>query len=180
VHQPKLQQTAAALAACVLLTVAPGAIAASDYFLKLDGVPGESTDEGHRGEIEILSWSWGMDQTGTGAAAARGGRTCLTDLALAKGLDKATPAMLASAASGMVIPTAILVGLRPGGERRQEYLRIELRDVIVTSYQTGGSGGSVPVDSFSLNFSRISVEYTEQKPDGSPGGKVQTTITRSC
>ena len=45
-------------------------MAAVDYFLKIDGLDGESRDSKHKGEIEISSFSWGMSQQGSGAAGS--------------------------------------------------------------------------------------------------------------
>ena len=34
-------------------------MAAVDYFLKFDGIKGESADVKHKDEIDVESWSWG-------------------------------------------------------------------------------------------------------------------------
>ena len=38
---------------------------AVDMFLKMDGIKGESVDDKHKDEIDVLSWSWGMSQSGS-------------------------------------------------------------------------------------------------------------------
>jgi type VI secretion system secreted protein Hcp len=46
---------------------------AVDMFLKLDGIPGESRDSKHKGEIEIESFSWGASNSGSAAHGSGGG-----------------------------------------------------------------------------------------------------------
>lgn len=150
--------------------------AAVDYFLKIDGIDGESTDERHKNEIEILSWSWGETNTATNAAAGRGGgagagKVSMQDFHFTTVMSKASPKLFEACATGQHIKEAILTARKAGdaGRESQEYLTIRLTDVLISSYQTGGSNGDggIPVDSFSLNFSKIEFEYKPQKPDGS-------------
>jgi type VI secretion system secreted protein Hcp len=77
-------------------------------------------------------------------------------------------------ASGETIKKGVLT-CRKAGKQQQEYLLVTLNDMVVSSYQSGGSSGSdtVPVDQISLNFSKIQFEYKEQKPDGSLGGAIK-------
>jgi type VI secretion system secreted protein Hcp len=87
--------------------------------------------------------------------------------------NKATPVLMLSCASGKHIPTTVL-SCRKAGTEQQEYLKITMSDLLISSYQTGGSSGDViPIDTISLNFSKIEYEYKEQKPDGSLGGPVK-------
>jgi type VI secretion system secreted protein Hcp len=143
--------------------------AAVDYFLKIDGVEGESTDEKHRGEIEVLSWSWGasnagLHSTGGGMGA---GKVQMQDFHFTMSVNKATPKLFLMCATGEHIKEAILTVRKAGTDAPVEYLKIKLTDVLVSSYQTGGSGGGdVPMESFSLNFSKIEIEYTPQNADG--------------
>ena len=158
----------------------PGAApaAAVDYFLKIDGIEGESTDDKHKGEIEIESWSWGASST-TSSGGARAGKACVSPMSFTKVVDKASPLLMANAVTGMAIANAILIG-RKAGEKQQEYLKIELKNVLVSSYQTAGSSASVPLDQFSLNFSSMTVEYKPQAADGSSGPPVRATLQGGC
>jgi type VI secretion system secreted protein Hcp len=149
---------------------------ATDYFLKLDGIDGESTDSKHKNEIDVLSFSWGVSQTGTHQAGGGGGagKAQPSDLSLAMRVCKASPKLFLSCATGEHIKTGKLVIRKAGGEQ-QEYMTILLSDVLVSSYQAGGSGGGdLPIDSFSLNFGKIEFEYKPQKPDGSLDSPVKT------
>lgn len=149
---------------------------AVDYFLKIDGIEGESQDHKHKNEIDVDSWSWG--ETNVGDAAHRGGmgsgKVSMQDFHFVMHVNKATPKLMQHCATGQHVKTATLT-CRKAGKDQQEYLKIKLEDFIVSSYQTGGSRGDsvVPVDQISLNFSKIEFEYKEQKPDGTLGGTVK-------
>lgn len=156
-------------------------VSASDMFLKISGIKGESTDSKHRDSIEVLSWSWG---TSTGTGRVKRGTVppqCVQDLALTKFVDASTPQLLMNAVMGQPAKEATLTVRKSGGQQ-QDYLIIKMTDVLVSSYQTGGSSGSdLPImDSLVLSFSSIEGEYRRQNPDGSLGGPVQFFIQGSC
>lgn len=146
-----------------------------DFFLKIDGIEGESTDDKHKNEIDLESWSWG--ETNGGDAAHRGGmgagKVTMQDYHFTMESCKATPKLMLACATGQHIKEATLTCRKAGGSQ-QEYLKIKFSDMIVSSFQTGGSRGQIkPVDQISLNFSKIEFEYKEQKKDGTLGGSVK-------
>jgi type VI secretion system secreted protein Hcp len=150
-------------------------MSAVDYFLKIDGVEGESKDNKHANEIDVLSWSWGQTNTGTFAGHGGGGagKVSMQDFHFTMPMSKATPKLMQACATGTHIPKAVLT-LRKAGGDQQEYLMLTFTDLLVSSYQMGGSGGEVvPVDSISMNYSKIEFEYKEQKADGSLGGAIK-------
>jgi type VI secretion system secreted protein Hcp len=170
----------ATLAGAALALAAHGANAAVDYFLKIDGIEGESTDDRHKGEIAIESWSWGVTPTATGSGARAPTRGCPTAINFSKLVDKSTPTLMADAVTGKSIPKATLVG-RKAGASQQEFLKIELTNILVSSYSAGGGAGdTIPLDAFSLNFASASIEYRAQKPDGTIGDAVQATFQGGC
>lgn len=141
---------------------------AVDYFLKIKDIEGESTDAKHKNEIDVLSWSWSESQSGTFASAGGGGagKVNMNDLAFTMNVNKASPAILLACANGKHIETALLT-CRKAGTEQQEYLKITFTDLLVSSFQTGGSSGDiVPVDSVSLNFSKIEYSYAPQNKKG--------------
>jgi type VI secretion system secreted protein Hcp len=148
-------------------------MAAVDYFLKIDGIQGESQDKVHKNEIQIESFSWG--QTNAGTAATGGGmgagRVQMQDFHFMMGVNKASPKLILACATGEHIKNAILV-CRKAGKEQQEYLKITFSDLLISSYQTGGSG-VVPTDQISFNYSKLEYEYKEQKADGTLGGAVK-------
>ena len=151
-------------------------MAAVDYFLKIDGMEGESQDKTHKKDIELLSWSWGETQTGTHGTGGGGGagKVQMQDMHFTFSHCNASPKLALACANGEHIKKAVLV-CRKAGKEQQEFLKITLSDLLVSSYQTGGSGHGdlVPTDQISLNFTKIESEYKEQKPDGSLAGAVK-------
>ena len=155
--------------------------ASSDMFLKLSGVKGESVDEKHKDEIDVLSWSWG---TSTGTGKVKRGTIapqCIQDLTLTKLVDSSSPQLIMNGVLGEVAKEGTLT-MRKAGKGQQEFLILKMTDVLVTSYQTGGAAGSESqlMDQVVLNFSSIQGEYRPQKPDGSLGTPVVFNISGSC
>jgi type VI secretion system secreted protein Hcp len=146
-------------------------MAAVDYFLKIDGIEGESRDDGkpsHAKEIELMSWSWGETNMGSHAGGGGGGagKVSMQDFHFVMRVNKASPKLLLACATGQHIKEATLTCRKAGGDQ-QEYMTIKFSDLLISSYQTGGSSGDViPVDQISFNFSKIEYEYKPQKEDG--------------
>jgi type VI secretion system secreted protein Hcp len=141
----------------------------ADFFLQITGVAGESTDAKHKGWMDVESWSWGETNAGQPAAggAAGAGRVQMQDLHFTTRVSKASPALFLACASGQHMKEARLAGVHAGA-MQQEFLTWTFSDVLVTGYQTGGADGDVvPMDSVSLSFSKVRVEYKAQKADGS-------------
>lgn len=141
---------------------------AVDYFLKIDGIKGESKDDKHKDEIDLLAWSWGESNSGSSAAGGGGGagKVSMQDFNFVMTCNKATPELMLACAVGKHIKEATLT-CRKAGTDQQEYLKIKFSDLLVSSYQTGGSAGAeIPTENISLNFSKIEYDYKPQKPDG--------------
>lgn len=146
---------------------------AVDYFLKLSDISGESTDNKHKGEIEIESFSWGETQPMSAVGGASTGKVQFQDFHFTSRVSKASPVLFLKCASGEHIKTAVLTA-RKAGQTQLEFLKVTLSDVLVSSYQSGGSAGSdtVPTDQFALNFAKVEYEYVPQKADGSADASV--------
>jgi type VI secretion system secreted protein Hcp len=156
-------------------------MAAFDYFLRVDGIQGESADAKHKGEIDVLSWSWGETQaTGPPSSGGGAGKVEMSDLTVVTHVSKASPHLLLACATGKHFKSAVLTG-RKAGKGQAEFLTFSLSDVLVSSYQTGGSASvEPPTDSVSLNFAKVQVEYKEQKADGSLGETVKVGWDRKA
>jgi len=142
---------------------------ASDMLLEIDGIKGESQDSKHKDTIEIESFSWGCSNAGTFAAGAGGGsgKVNFSDINFSTHVNKASPLLAFHCASGKHIKKAVLF-VRKAGEKQEDYYKLTLEDLLVSSYQSAGAnGGGTPADSFSLNFAKIKFEYAPQKADGS-------------
>jgi type VI secretion system secreted protein Hcp len=152
-------------------------MAVIDYFLKIDGIEGESQDSKHKGSIELQSYSISAHQQGTHGMGGGGGagKVNLADFNFVMSTNKASPKLFLACCNGEHIKKATLT-CRKAGKEQQEYLKIHLSDFLVSGYQSGGPhGGEVmPVDQVSLNFSKIEFEYKDQKADGSLAGTVKT------
>lgn len=146
-----------------------------DYFLKIDGIEGESTDSKHKNEIDILRWSWGESNSGSSAYGGGGGagKVSMQDFNFDMRVNKASPKLLLACANGEHIKEATLT-CRKAGKDQQEYLKIKFSELLVTGFQTGGSPGDevIPQDTISINFSKIEYEYYPQKEDGTLGSKI--------
>jgi type VI secretion system secreted protein Hcp len=149
---------------------------AVDYFIKFDGIKGESTDAKHKDEIDVESWSWGETSSGSAHEGGGGGagKVSMQDFHFVMRQNTASPGLMKACATGQHIKTVTLTG-RKAGKDQLEYLSFKFHDVLVSSFQTGGSehADSVPSDQVSFNFAKIEVEYRPQKPDGSLGPAVQ-------
>jgi type VI secretion system secreted protein Hcp len=134
------------------LTIKQSVVRASAY-LKIGDIKGESTDDKHKGEIEVLSWSWGESaaRAGTTAAVARpaAGPGKLT---ITKPVDSSSPELARAAASGRKFErmTVTLPATRPGGK----YLTVTLRDVVISSVQHSSSGDT-PTESVAFAYGRV-------------------------
>ena len=146
---------------------------AVDMFIKIGDVEGESADKTHAKEIDVLAWSWGMSQSGSMHVGGGGGagKVSIQDLSLTKWVDKSSPNLMMACSSGKHYPEAKLTIRKAGGENPVEYMIITLKEVLVSSISTGGSGGEDRLtENVTLNFGQVLVDYQPQKQDGSKDG----------
>jgi type VI secretion system secreted protein Hcp len=174
-----MRKTSVLVAVALGFLVAAGAVwGAMDFYLKIDGIPGESNDDKHQDEIEVLSWTWGATNTTTivpgGGASA--GRVDFQPLTITKYLDKSSPTLFLRTADGKFLQKAILTSERPGvGAGGFKFLVMTLESLFVTSYSVGAQANgedNLPVENISFGFGKVRMEYFIQKADGSPGGSV--------
>ena len=151
---------------------------AVDMFIKIDGVDGESKDKSHGDEIDVLSWSWGMSQSGSFHVGGGGGagKANIQDLSFTKYVDKSSTPLMLKCCKGEHIDKATLT-VRKAGTSPLEYVIINLEKVMVASVATGGSGGEDRLtENVTLNFAKVEVKYQPQDDKGGPdGGSVDMT-----
>jgi len=132
------------------------------YFMTIDGINGAN---GSPCIIEIASWSFGVTGPGASASATGGGgtgRASFHDLSITKTTDKASPTLFQSCAGGTHIKE-VTITVRKAGGKQVEFLQINLEEVLVSSFQSAGSGGDEnPTESISLNFAQLSYEFKPQ------------------
>lgn len=142
---------------------------ASDFFIKIGAIKGESQDDKHKDEIEVLSWNWGLSQLGSIGTGGGGGmgKVSFSDLTFSHHVDKATPNLMKACATGEHIKEAKMT-VRKSGKTPQEFMLITMSDVFITrvepSVQSGEAGISEIV---SMRFGKVDLEYKPQKANGS-------------
>jgi len=159
---------------------------AVDMFLKLGDIKGESTDSAHEGEIDVLSYSWGMSQSGTTHMGGGGGagKVSVQDLSITKYVDAASHAVILACCIGTHYDEALLTVRKAGGDSPLEYIKLTMKELIVTSITTGGSGGEDRItETISLNFAEFKFEYQEQDDKGAAKGGAKEAawnIAKNC
>ena len=140
---------------------------ASDIFAKLGDIKGESIDDKHKDEIEVLSWSWGVSNAGEmrGGSGGGEGKASFHDLSFTHKIDKASPALMQACATGVHLKDATITH-RKAGKGQQEFLVIKMNDVIITSV-THSDSDEGRSESVSMAFAKVDLQYKPQKADGS-------------
>ena len=151
---------------------------AFDLFLKIDGLPGECTDDKHKDWIQLLSFSTDITHpstAGTGGAAATPARADFHDFSIVKYLDKTSPKLALASASGFRVSEIKLELCRAGGDKFK-FMEYKMNNCVITSWKNGGNARAVdvvPVEEVAFHFGKIQYTYSQQKrPDGSGGGNV--------
>jgi type VI secretion system secreted protein Hcp len=143
----------------------------TSYFLKLDGIPGESTDAKHKDEIELVTFAWGATDALAPSGGGVAGRAKFEDFHFTMLVNKASPQLFLATASGKHIKEGNLA-VRKAGKTQVEYLKIKFTDVIVTSFQEVG-GTEEPQEAISFAYGTIAIEYTPQSSKGAAGGVIK-------
>jgi len=152
-------------------------VAQVDFFLKIEGIEGESEDRAHKGEIEVLSWSFGASNPSSVGSGGGGGtgKVVIQDFHFMAKTGIQSPLLFLATAQGEHFKKATLT-CRKAGEKQVDYIKIKLTDVLVSSYQAGAADApddNLPRDQFSLNFSKIEMSVSTVNADGS----VSKTVT---
>jgi type VI secretion system secreted protein Hcp len=151
---------------------AQGGGPSADIFLKLDGISGESTDEDHKGEIDVEAFTFN--------AKRASGKVKFSPLRVIKVYDASSPKLMQAAASGRHIRSGTLTFRRSGDPNGVEFLTYKLSDLTVTSYQEGGANaddralGSLEDE---VGLTPAKVQVTEKTVDAS--GKAGPAVSAS-
>jgi type VI secretion system secreted protein Hcp len=151
---------------------------ALEMFLKLAGIAGESLDAKHKGEIDVLAWSWGLSTPEAASAAGAGagaGRVKIDNISIQKWVDIASPLLISSETTGKHITDGTLSTRKAGTAAGSDFLLFKMTDVSVSSVQVASSSGADrPTESITLSFAKFEFDYQPIKADGSlgPGGSV--------
>ena len=142
---------------------------AANIFAKIGDIKGESLDDKHKDEVEVLSWSWGVSQSASIRTGGGGGegKATFNDFNFTHHVDKASPVLLKACATGEHIKEATIT-VRKAGKGQQEFLIIKMADIIITSVNPSGSGdAAATMEAVALQSSKVDLEYKPQKADGS-------------
>jgi type VI secretion system secreted protein Hcp len=148
---------------------------ALDMFLDIDTVKGEAKDKQYKDKIDILAWSWGASNSGSAhvGGGMGSGKANFQDISVTKYIDLASTTILGAVSKGKHFPKAKLIVRKAGGDKPVDYYVIEMEDVMVTSYSTGGSGGEDRLtENVTLNFAKFKAIYTPQDKAGAGAGNV--------
>ena len=130
--------------------------AGTPVFLKLDGIPGESGDAFHPGEIDVKSFALGATNSATDGNP---GKVTFSSVSFTKVYDKSSPLLLQRVATGQRIPQATFT-FRRSGFKGDGFLVYKFQDLGVSEYQQGGDAGVSPLlERVALDFSRVQVSY---------------------
>ena len=141
-------------------------------FLKVHGVTGESGDADHKGEIDVVSWSWEMESPMEAMTGVAKGRAVVGELKIVKKVDASSPTLMSYLRTNKIVPQAALT-VRKAGDTPLEYFRIELQNAKITSLKAESEGDEL-LEHVQLGFSKMKVIYTPQgKTGGAGGGKVE-------
>jgi type VI secretion system secreted protein Hcp len=155
-----------------------------DCHIKFDGVEGEATHKDHKGEIEVLSWSWGVSNaSGFAGGGSAQGKGTASDFNFMHKYDKASPVLSKNCASGKHFKEVKMTA-RKSGEGQKDFFVVTMKEVFITSVQPAGSSGGEIVESVSMTAKDIEFSYKPQDDKGGLGGEVKfgwniaTTETR--
>jgi len=146
-----------------------------DSFLKVDGIQGDATSDGHTNEIELTGWNFGGTNAGGFGVSGPGGgagKVQVNDFVFTMHADKSAPKLFQAMATGKHIPSAVL-SVRKAGGSAVDFLKVNLTNLLVSSFHTTGNG-LLPAIEVSLNFAKIEMEFKTQNNDGTAGGSVKS------
>lgn len=146
---------------------------ATQFYVEVDGVKGDSQDAGHKGWMDVMNWNVGASHPGGFKHGGGGstGKTAFTDLSFSTHLDPACTDMFLFCSNGKTISKVKLECIKETGDSKLKYLTVELENCIVSSYQTS-TAGERPSANYCFNFAKMTMVYTPQGKDGAGKGAI--------
>lgn len=156
-----------------------------DGFLRIEGIPGESSDDKYVGWIEIMDFDLDVSQKVSKTASSVGGasaeRADFSVFSFSKLLDKASPQLAMACAAGTHINT-IMVELCRAGTEKTRFIQYKFTNCMICSLKTTADCG-FPVDDVAFNYGKIEWCYTQQsRRGGIASGNVATgwSLEKNC
>lgn len=144
----------------------------ADIFLKLDGIPGDSTDDKHKGEIDVEAVAYGVK---------RSGKSRVATVRIDKVYDSSSPKLVAASVTGHHIKNAVITFRLSGSAPDSAFLTYRLSDVVVSSYEQGGANpdakplGSLE-DEIGLTAAKLQITERSTNSNGKQGPPVNATV----
>lgn len=146
---------------------------ALDAHLKIDTIDGESDQKGFEKQLQILSYSFDVSNSGSMQIGGGGGsgKANFGDFHFTQYMGVSSPALFQHAATGTHLKDATLTVRKAGQKTQQIFLVVKLTEILVTHYSVGGQSNhnDLPIDNVSFNYAKIEWEYRPQTADGKTG-----------
>jgi len=148
---------------------------ATDFYLQIEGIKGESSDFKHQGWIECTSVNWSITQPRSATASTGGGHTAeraeMSEISICKLVDLASPILMQTCAAGRTIPKVKIEMQRADGQGEPiKYFEVELENVLIGHIAPSFAPGGSPTEILGLKFSKAKWKYSQQKIGGGAGG----------
>ncbi|MCB5205950.1 Hcp family type VI secretion system effector [Methylovorus mays] len=145
---------------------------ATDIFLKIEGITGESQDSLHVNEIDVMSWSWKVEQSSSMLSGSGGGapKATVHDLVLTHQIDRSSPALMTSCLMGKHFVQAVIT-MRKAGGVPLPYFKLTMSDVVITNVEPYITSG-LHMETIHLSFAKVKQEYLMQDKTGGSAGVV--------
>jgi len=145
-----------------------------DAYLTVEGVDGESQRDGHEGQIELVSFSFGASNPSSIGIGAGGGigAVDLQAFTFEKSTDAASAELFKACCQGNHFKTAVVTLYKAGGTGGPvDYLIFEFEEVYVDNIQWSGSEViGIPTEVVSFSFGKVVVTYNQQDSGGAKSG----------
>jgi len=157
-------------------------MAAVDYFLKIDGIVGESTDNKHKDQIELLSFSWGASNAGQ-VTSGHGGRVTFQDFEFTKLFDKASPQIFLKCVNGQHITSMTLSARKTSDSEvaNTDFLKIVFSNVLISFYKEQEPNRDVfTSEAVGALFQKMSLTFTPTNPVTGAAGVAPITVSANA
>jgi len=157
----------------------PAAAAADSFniFVKIAGVPGESTDERFAKQVEALNYSWSIIRDDASDIVTGGGQSAdkpkFSEFAITKLIDVTSPTLFLYSANAKHIASVTISLTHEENNGQRVFMVYRLNNVVIGSVHTSSAEGSPrPVENISFAYSQIILTYTPRDETGAAGEKV--------
>ena len=142
-------------------------------YMKYASIDGAVTTTGYEKWIELYSFQWGVNRSiGTaarGALSREHSEPSISEIVVTKVGDVASPKLLQELWAGLLNNKVVIKFTTANKGNQETFEEFELTNTGVSSY-TASSGGDMPTESLTLNFTKVQFKFTGMDPgiSGSP------------